>query len=86
MRFIIILTVVFTCVRIIQVTIPVKPIVSVGNVFRWTNLIIVGRIRVNSSNSVDMKYLSLSSREVLADKAGGKGDLSDNLNTAAPSC
>jgi len=41
---------------------------------------------VDSSDLADIEYLSSSSREVFPDKAGGKGDLSDRSNAAAPAC
>ena len=40
----------------------------------------------DSSNFPDIQYLSLDRGRSFADKAGGKGDLSDSLNAAAPSC
>jgi len=62
----------------IEVTMPVQPTFVVGNAFRCTILITFCRMMVSSSDSVNIKYLSLSSRRSFADKAGGKGDLFDS--------
>ena len=59
------LPVVFSVVWIIQVPIPVKPIFSVWNAFRWAIPITFSRIAVNSFDSADIQYLRSSPREVL---------------------
>jgi len=56
---------VFAVIWIIQVPIPVKPIFGVWNAFRWTILVTFSRMAVDSLDSADIHYLSLSSREVL---------------------
>jgi hypothetical protein len=41
---------------------------------------------VDSSDAVDIEYMSSSSSEVLANKAGGNDVLCDNSNAATPLC
>ena len=80
------LPVVFAVIWIIQVPIPVKPIFGVWNAFRRAILIIFGRMAVDFFDLAVIQYLHSASREVLADKAGGTGDSSENEHAAAPSC
>jgi len=63
--FIVHLPVVFAVIWIFQVTILVKPLFGFWNAFRCTTIIIFGRMAVDSCDSVDIEYLSSSSREVL---------------------
>jgi len=84
--FIICLTVRFTVVWIVQVTIPVQLIFGVGNAFRCTILHTVGWMAAHWCELADVQHLSSYSREVICRQAGGKGDLSDNSNAATPSC
>jgi len=64
--FIVFLPVVFAVIWINQVPIPVKPIFSVWNGFRWTMPDTFGRMADNSFDLADIQYLSSSSREVLS--------------------
>jgi len=63
--FIVCLPVVFAVIWIIQVPIPVQPIFSDWNDFRWTILITFGRMAVDLFDSADIQYFSSSSTEVL---------------------
>jgi len=63
--FIVCLPVIFAVIWIIQVTIPVKRILGVGNTFRCTILITLSWMMVDSPDLVDIEYLCSSSRKVL---------------------
>jgi len=63
--FIVCLIVVFTLFWIIQLTIPVQPIVGIGNTFRCAILVTFSCLIVDSSESANIQYLSSSSREVM---------------------
>jgi len=80
------LTVVFTLIWIIQIANPVKPIFNVENNSWCTFLLTFAWMTINSPDSVDIQYLSSTSRDVLSYPCGGKGDLSDNVNAAWPTC
>lgn len=55
----------YTVIVIIQVSIPVKPISGVWNAVWCAILITVDRMAVDSFDSGDIQYMSMSSREVL---------------------
>ena len=63
--FVVYFPVLFGHIFIIQVTITVKPISSVGNAVRCTILTTFGWMTVESLDSADIQYLWLFSREVL---------------------
>ena len=56
--------IVFAVIWIIQVAIPVKQIIVVKNAFKCAIFVAFHRINVESSDSADNSYLSLSPREV----------------------
>jgi len=64
-RFIVCLLIIIALILIIQVTIPVKPILGVGNASRCNILFTFSWMTVDSSDSADIKYLSSSFRKVL---------------------
>jgi len=64
-RFIVCLLVVLAVIWIIQVTIPLKPIFGVRKASRCTILTTFDRMAVDSFDSADIQYLSLSSRDIL---------------------
>jgi hypothetical protein len=76
--------IVFAIIWIIQVAIPAQPIISVRNAFTCAILVAFDWMTVDSLDAVDIQDLSSSSREVLCRQSWWQGDLSDNLNAAAP--
>ena len=83
--FIVCLPVIFAVIWIIQVPIPVKPILGVLNAFWWMILITFSRMVVDLFDSAHIQYLTSFSREVLCRISWWHRWFSGNLNAAAPS-